>query len=69
MFPLDVPEEHQEAHPFPLTVDLYHDLLGDQWELVHLQEIDVEGGKGRKKDGPLGDPVGDEKLGVWKYKA
>ena len=61
MFPLNIPR-NSEGPPFPLSVDLYHELLDDQWTLVHIEDVD-------KSNGRHTGPAGDEKLGIWKWKA
>ena len=63
MFPLDVPPEHAEGPPWPLSLEVYHELLDDAWDLVHLVDIDTTAGQGRHTG-----PRGDEKLGIWKWK-
>lgn len=50
--------------PFALTEGIYHQLLDDDWELIHLESIDRGRGEGRTKG-----PEGGEKLGVWKRRS
>ncbi|ORX35181.1 S-adenosyl-L-methionine-dependent methyltransferase [Kockovaella imperatae] len=64
MFPLNSNRGPTEGPPFALSLDLYHELLDDRWELVYLTDIDKGSGMGRHVG-----PAGDEKLGIWKYRA
>ncbi|WVR03034.1 hypothetical protein IAU60_000023 [Kwoniella sp. DSM 27419] len=57
MYPL--PPADGQGPPWPLTVELYHELLDDQWDLIHCEDVPPEQMRttGAK---------GGEKMGVWR---
>lgn len=65
MFPLNIPEPeggYPDHPPYPLSLDVYHELLDETWELVHHEPI-------AKSEGRTSGPAGDEAVGVWRWKA
>ena len=59
MYPLGiqiVPGERLNGPPYPLHEKDYHELLDESWELIYVQDVDVEKGKGRTTGAP-----GDER--------
>jgi hypothetical protein len=57
MFPLD---DKEGGPPYALSEQIYHDLLDQQWTLVHLGDIPSEWS--------IKGPRTGDKIGVWKRK-